>query len=274
MGQAIETVLGFLSDAASTGAQPMTAASPQSFNVRATNGQTVAHLEAVWASFQDPGYLRVRSPRLHDNTNGIEVEAQSTVTNPLLLECFSQELYSQDALTVEGFFTAAPVATHASFAGLQVYYDDLPGVAANYQSWAQVAPQIQSYMGVFVNPTSSATVGQWGAGVALNSSQDVFKANGAYALIGFSTPTSFVAWSILGTDLGNLQVGGPGTIDPVMSRQWFRYMELESGKPSIPVINSQNKGSTLIQVASAAASTAFPISLLFAYLGPWSGAGS
>jgi hypothetical protein len=48
-------------------------------------------------------------------------------------------------------------------------------------------------------------------------------------------------------------------------------METESGRPSIPVINSQNKASTLIQVASETASTAYPISLLFAYLGQFSG---
>jgi hypothetical protein len=271
MPQAIETVIGYLSNAATAGAQAMTPGLNQSFNVRATNGQTVAWLEAAWASFQDPGYFRVRSPRLHDDVNGIEMQALSTNVSPLLSEYFAQELYSQDALIVEAFFTTVPTATHASFGGMQIYYDDLPGVSGNYMTWAQVQPMIKSYMGVYVSPTSSATLGNWGAGVALNSSQDVFKANGAYALIGYQTPTLFSAWSILGSDLGNLQVGGPGSIDPLITRRWFPYMDAESGKPSIPVINSQNKASTLVQVASETASTAYPISLIFAYLGQFSG---
>jgi hypothetical protein len=271
MPQAVETVIGYLSNAATVGAQALTPGVGQTFNVRATNGATVAHLEAVWGSMQDPGYLRVRSPRLHDDVNGIELEGNGTNVSPLACENFSQELYSQDALIFEAFFTAAPTAGHASFGAMQVYYDDLPGVSGNFMSWAQIAPQVQSYMGVYVNPTSNATPGNWGAGVALNSSQDVFKANGAYALLGYSTPTVFSAFSILGSDLGNLQVGGPGSIDPKITRFWFPYMETESGRPSIPVINSQNKASTLIQVASETASTAYPISLLFAYLGQFSG---
>ena len=210
MGYAIETVIGYLSNAASTGAQAMTAGASQSFNVRATNGTSLAHLESIWATFQDPGYARIRSPRFHDDVNGIEIQAVSTNVSPLANEGFGQPLYSQDSLIVEGYFTAAPTATHYSGIGMNVVYDDLPGVSANFKTWAEVAPMIQSFMGVYVNPSSSATIGQWGNGVALNSSQDVFKANGQYALIGYSTPTAFTAFSILGSDLGNLQVGGPG----------------------------------------------------------------
>lgn len=271
MGLAVETVVGSLVSVATATAQPYTPGNGQSFNVRATNGQTVAWLEAMWTKSLDAGYTRVRSPRLHDDVIGIEAQHFVGNASPLLSEYFEQELYSQDSLIVEDFFTAAPTVNDVQQIGLQVYYDDLPGVAGNYMTWAQISPMIKSYMGVYVNPSSSATVGQWGVGVALNSSQDVFKANSYYALIGYETPTLFTAFSVLGSDLGNLQVGGPGSIDPKITRQWFPYMEVESGKPSIPVINSQNKQSTLVQVFNSVASTAYPISLIFAYLGTTSG---
>lgn len=267
MGQAIETVVGSLVAVATATAQPYTAGNGQSFQVRATNGTTEAHLEALWTKSLDAGYTRIRSPRLHDDVIGIEAEHYIGNASPLLCEYFSTLLYSQDILIVEDFFTAAPTVNDVQQIGFQVYYDDLPGVAGNYQSWAQVQPQIQSYMGVYTLPISNATVGQWGVGVALNSSQDVFKANSSYALIGYHTPTLFTAWSILGSDLGNLQVGGPGSIDPKITRNWFPYMEMESGRPSIPVINSQNKQSTLVQVFHSVASTTLPLSLIFAYLG-------
>lgn len=273
MGLAIETVPGYVSDAASATAQAMAPTSSQSFNVRATNGQTGAHLQAMWSDFQDPGYFRIRSPRLHDDVNGIEVAADAGLESPTILDGFDQPLFSQDSLTVEAFFTGAPTATHYSFGCMQIYYDDLPGVAGNFMSWAQIQPMIQSYMGVYVVPGSGGTLGQWGAGVAINSSQDVFKANGAYALMGYITPTGFPAMSLLGTDLGNLNVGGPGSTDPIITRSWFKYMDGMTGRPSIPVINSQNKGSTLVQVVGQAVSTNYPISLLFAYLGPWQGVG-
>jgi hypothetical protein len=271
MGAGIETVVGYLSNAATATAQALTAASPQTFTVRSTNGSSIAHLEALWGSLQDPGYLRVHSPRLHDNVNGILAEGNGTNVNPLLFECFSQNLYSQDTLTFEALFTAAPTATHTTLGAMMIYYDDIQGIAGNFKSWAEVQPMIQSYMGVEVVPTSSATAGQWGNGVALNSSQDNFKANGMYALLGYNTPTSFLAWSILGTDLGNLMVGGPGSTEPIMTRQWFPMLSMNTGYASIPVINAQNKASSLVQCISATASTAYPLSLFFAYLGQGSG---
>jgi hypothetical protein len=271
MGLGIETVVGSYAATATTGAQAYTPGNGQSFQVRATNGTTVAHLAGVWTKSTDAGYTQIKSPRLHDDVIGIQAEHYIGNTSPLLDENFDQTLYSQDTLTVQDYFTTAPTANDVQQVAMQIYYDDLPGVAGNYMTWAQVAPMIQSYMGVYVAPASNATVGQWGVGVALNSSQDVFKANSWYALIGYTTPTLFTAWSILGSDLGNLQVGGPGSVDPKITRNWFPYLEQVNGMASIPVINSQNKQSTLIQVFHSAASVTLPIGLIFAYLGTTSG---
>lgn len=276
MGQAIETVLGIVTSTAATGAQAMTAASGQSFTVRATNGTTTAYLGAVWGNIiagddthgsGGGASIRIRSPRLHDDVVGIQTAVTSANTNPTILGDFLQTLYSQDTLTFEYYFGTAAGGTNVDTACMQIYYDDLPGVAGNYQTWAQVQPQIQSYMGVMVVPESSGTAGQWGAGVALNSFQDVFKANGLYACLGYITPTVVTAWSIQGSDVGNLQVGGPGSIDPYITRRWFCLLEKETGKASIPVINSQNKASTNVFVANSATSTFYPMTLLFAYCG-------
>jgi len=271
MGLAMETVVGYLDNTTATGAQALTVVSPQSFSVRATNGTTVAHLVKAWAQFQDTGSFRIRSPRLHDDVNGIELYVPTVNCSPLTGPGFDQELYSQDTLTVEGYFTAAPTSGHYSFGAMQIMYDDLPGVAGSYQSWAQIQPQIKSYMGVIVEPESAGALGVWGSGVALNSYQDVFKANGAYALLGYITPVVIPAWSILGSDLGNLYVGGPGSVDPLITRNWFVDLSEATGNPAIPVINSQNKAGTTIQVVGTATSTTYNMTLLFAYLGQFSG---
>jgi hypothetical protein len=267
MGLAIETVGAVLSNAATATAQAMTPAINQSFQVRATNGTTNAWLETAWADFQDAGNFRVRSPRLHDDVNAIQLAPIISTPDPLAAENFEQELYSQDTLILEAVFTVAPTAAHISTAFMQVYYDDLPGVAGNFLMWAEIQPRIQSYLSIPVTPTSAAAATGWGAGVALNSSVDVFKANSLYALIGYLTATEFAAFSLLGSDLGNLQYGGPGSTKPTETRNFFVQQEMSSGKPSIPVINSQNKAATLVQVLSKTVATAYPITLLFAYLG-------
>lgn len=267
MGYGIELVAGNYAATATTGAQSYTAANGQSFTVRAANGASPINLEGFWTISKDAGYTRVRSPRLHDDVVGIESEHYVNNASPLLLENFTQPIYSQDTLIWEDYFTTAPTASNVQQLGYLAYYQDLPGVAGNYITWAECQSQIKSFMGVYVTPASSATVGNWGTGVALNSSQDFFKANSRYALIGYQTPSAFTAFSLLGSDLGNLQFGGPGSTDPKITRNWFPYLEMTSGLPSIPVINSQNKASTLVQVFSNVASTTYPISLIFAYLG-------
>lgn len=267
MGVGRESVLAYLSDANSATAQAMTAGTGQSFTVRAAaspSGGVV--LESVHADFQDAGDFRVRSPRMHDDVNGVRVAAPSRPSGPVLDEYFQQTLFSQDTLTVEAVFTSAPTATHISNALLHVFYDDLPGVAGNYRSSAEVMPNVVDYLVVPVSPTSGATAGNWGGGVAINSSVDVFKANTLYALLGFVAPVAFSAWSIQGVDLGNLMFGAGGYVQVKDSRSHFATLSDTTGKPSIPVINSQNKATTLVFAADRTASTAYELSLVFAQL--------
>lgn len=270
MGYGIELVQGHLADAAAATAQAMTPGNTQSFSVRATAGGSAAvHLETIVGSFQDAGDLRIRSPRMHDDVNGIRVQAPAGVPTVLGAEGFVQPLFSQDNLTVEAVFTTAPTVNHVSIAGLVVYYDDLPGIAGRYEPWATVAPAIEQYLAVPVTPTSGATAGDWGAGVAINSTVDVFKANKLYALIGCVAQGAAAAnglWAVQGVDVGNLLVGGPINNSPVDQRRWFWWLENQSGRPSIPVFNSQNKAATLVFAATQTAATAVELSLIFAQL--------
>jgi hypothetical protein len=270
MGYGIELVQFHLADAAATGAQAMTPGNQQSANIRATaGGSAQVTLEAIIASFQDAGDFRVRSPRMHDDVNAVRIQAPAGVPTILAAEAFQQPLYSQDNLTVEAVFTTAPTVNHVSIAGLLVYYADVPGIAGVYRSWAEVAPTIVDYLAVPVSPTSGATAGDWGSGVALNSTVDVFKANTQYALVGCVAQGAAAAnglWGIQGVDTGNLIVGGAINNSVVDQRRKFYLYEQTSGKPSIPVINSQNKGATLVFAATQTAATQVEISLIFAQL--------
>jgi hypothetical protein len=261
-------LVGFsLVDAATATAQPMTALNGQTATIRATaNGNAPVTLQGIATDFQDAGDFRVRSPRMHDDVNAIRIAAPAGVPQWGANEYFSQPLYSQDTLTVEAVFTAAPTVSHISLGYLNVFYADVPGISAVLRSAGEVMPNIVDILAVPVTPTSSATAGNWGAGVALNSSVDVFKANTLYALLGYVCPVAFGAWSIQGVDVGNLQVGAPGTTQVRDTRGWFGYMSDETGLPCIPVINSQNKASTLVNVSAIATATALEVTLIMAQL--------
>ncbi|MGH7748060.1 MAG: hypothetical protein ACREQ5_25375 [Candidatus Dormibacteria bacterium] len=223
-------------------------------------------LAEVAANFTAQGSLRIRSPRMHDDVNGIRVLSETDPLSSSLSSYFDQTVYSQDTLTVEAVFTVAPAITDVSIGLMTFFYDDLPGVAGNYRSWAEVGPNVVDYLVVPVTPTGSATLGDWGAGVAINSTIDVFKANTLYALLGYDCPVAFGGVSVAGVDVGNLQIGGPGSTLSSTTRDYFCRLGESVGKPSIPIINSQNKATTLVAVCDDVASTAVTFSLIFAQL--------
>lgn len=266
MPNAMETLDFALAAAASTGFQAFGNGTNQSGSIRATNGTTVAHLVDAGGFLSAQGAITIRSPRLHDPTQGILLSqrgGEADVAFPLGL---IQTLYSQDLLVVGADFNVAPGAAAIQHATLQVYYDDLPGVGGNMRHWSEVAPNILEVVGVEVAPTSAASPGSWGTGVALNSTFDLLKANQLYAVLGFVTSAAVSALAIQGPDTGNLLCGGPNSLAVDDTRYYFKRLNEESGLATIPVINSANKVGTLAYVTSSVASTQYFSTLIMARL--------
>lgn len=265
MGAALEVVTGSLSAAAVTTAQAFAANSPGSFTVRATNGGSMAHLLNAWGNLSGAGQLRIRSPRLHDAQQAISLRAIGSVVQPLIQDGFDQELYSQDTLTVEALFDAAPTAATEESMGMLVYYDDLGGANARLRHWAEIAPAIESYYVQEALPVTGAA-GAWGAGYVINSAYDDWKANRDYALIGYTTSDACTAVAISGSDTGNYYVGGPGPTNPHETRDFFKKLSDNTGKACIPVINAANKLSTQVYAVSDAGAATIHVGLIFALL--------
>src|SRR6266511_3668713 len=77
----------------------------------------------VWSDHQAAGTFRIRSPRMHDNVQGIRFDAVAGDLKPLLPWGVAQSVYPQDQLTVEilGSATAGDIET----VGMLVYYDEM-----------------------------------------------------------------------------------------------------------------------------------------------------
>jgi hypothetical protein len=74
--------------------------------------------------------------------------------------------------------------------------------------------------------------------------------------------------SVQGSDTGNVQVGGPGSVALIETRRYFKDLSEATGLPLIPVINSANKASTNVFVSHTTASTTIVVDLVFGYMGP------
>jgi hypothetical protein len=201
-----------------------------------------------WA-FNDSaaGVLRVRSPRLHDNVQGIRTRVTNNNTEPLLSGLASygwrQKLVPQDILIAEQTGSAANIDT----GHLLVYYENLPGISARFIDNPTLIQNGVNRIGQEVSVTTTAASGAYTGQVAINAVNDNFKANTDYALLGAMVDTRVGTVRIQGADVGNLGIGIPG--EPAQRHLMSNYFQRLSdvyGIPLIPVFNSANKTAILV----------------------------
>lgn len=193
------------------------------------------------------GVLRVRSPRLHDNVQGIRTRVTNNDTEPLMSGLASygwrQKLVPQDILIAEQTGSAANIDT----GHLLVYYENLPGINARFIDNATLIANGVNRMGQEVSVTTTAASAAYTGQVAINVTNDNFKANTDYALLGVMTDTRVGTIRIQGADVGNLGIGIPGepTQRHLLSNYFQRLSDIYS-VPLIPVFNSANKTAILV----------------------------
>lgn len=243
MGAALELLAGFVT-APSTTFTALTMGSGNSATIRNTReGKKISLLQA-WADNQAAGNFRIRSPKLHDNVQGIRLGVVASEVCPLLPIGASQRLYAQDVLTLE--LTGSAVGGDIESAAVLVYYEDLEGIAARLITADDLAKRMIHIFTV-ENTLALGTAGGYSGEEALNVEFDQFKANTDYALLGYLVSVECAAVRWRGSDTGNLGVGGPGTeVLRHLTSRWFVMLSTELNMPLIPVFNSANKAGILI----------------------------
>lgn len=252
-GAAMELLTGFVT-APSTVQTALTMATGNSLTLRNANLSSKVTLLTAWVDAQVRGILRIRSPKLHDNVQGIRVGTNANIVQPLLDPTFQQPLYPQDTLTVDlsGSVTGGDLET----ACLLVRYDDLPGQSGRFITPQELKTRGINQVGV-ENSLATGTGGGYTGEEAINADFDLLKANTDYALIGYNVSpvagqtdggAACVRWR--GIDTGNLGVGGPATdLLKELTNKWFIWLSERSGYPCIPVFNSANRAGILLDAA-------------------------
>lgn len=260
MGLAMEIITGRATNPASYTA--VTMATGDSATVRNFNQTAGAFFLNQWALGATKGSVRVRSPRMHDNVQGIKASFAAATPVPLYNAYMQEALYAQDSLTIE----IIDAGTETDMTSMLMFYNDLQGTAARLYHWNELRQRVVHLMGTEVDITTGGTAGDYGGAVAINATFDQFKANTDYAILGYVTDTAMCSVGIKSADFGNLRVGGPGTNNKIDTRDWFSALSLSTGLPTIPVFNAANKANTLVDVVHNATSTAVVVTLLCAQL--------
>lgn len=247
----------------------LTMATGNSATIRSAMLTSPVCLLSAWALNNGAGSFRIRSPRLHDNVQGIRMVVD--VLDPQARYPryqFQQPLIPQDQLTLE--LSGSATAGKIECASLLVYYGDLPGVNARFINTAQLRKWGVNMMGQIVAVTAGSAGGYSGQ-VAVNSfaNGDNWKANTDYALMGYAVDAACDAVRIQGADIGNLGIGGPGRVaDPNTTSLWFCWLSDFYGLSLIPVFNAANKNAILVDVAQNDGGAAVNITFFFVELVP------
>jgi len=242
----------------STTVTETTALVGQTLQVRAGSGIT---LEQVWAYNATGGFLRIRSPNLHDNTQGIRMRAPKANAGIILPYAVKEELQETETLIVE----TTGGASETDYVFSLLHYNQLPGQNANLYQWAQIEPEIEKIMGVEV-AAKTGTVTKWGAPVAIDTSMNLFRAPARYAILGYQLSVEVGAVCVSGGGIGELRQGGPGVILPDLTNEWFVRLSEETGQAAIPVFSSMNVGAVNVELGGGTSELESKVTFLCAKL--------
>ena len=245
---AIDTVGAFSTQGAAAAFPTALAAVPgDSLAVRNFPTGQFAGVEAVIYSAGGGQKVRVQSPLLHDNVTGLtwqpgEVPAQFLV--PRELQIAVQPL---DQIQVQGAIAAAGTITGA----LQVYYDQLPGVAARLHSWGDISGNIK-YIKSFEVDLLAVAVGAW-TDTLFTATENQLHAGKDYAILGYDVNPAVDVVGFKGSFTGNLRICGPGPVSTLDITEYFIRMSELNAKPYIPVFNANDRFACYVSALNHAA---------------------
>jgi len=212
--------------------------------VRNFDSSKKAFLLGIHPHIQSGGIIRIKSPRMHDNVSNFRIDSELSMHNPIMLAA-PQPLFAQDQINVTANLTTG--AGDINLINLLLYYEDLPGSNGNYQDWNTVRVKIRNIMTCTETFAIGATFA-WSGTQIIVADEDLLKANTNYAVLGLGNALFGLESSIRGSDTGNLRVGFP-TFHDIYNNIEFQFVEYSKyfGLPTIPIINSANKGNTFIE---------------------------
>jgi len=225
-----------------------------------------AWLLQMWADVQAAGTVRVRSPKFHDNVNGIRIDTVASDAKPLLPWGVPQRLYPNDNITVE--LAGSATAGDIEMVSLLMAFEDLPGIAGRFISFEELMRR-QDQLLTAENTIATGTAGGYSGAEAINAEIDQFQHGVDYAILGYKVDAECAAIAYRAPDFGNLRIGGPGDeTDFDLYSNWFVRLTRDYGMPLIPVFNGQNKSSVLIDAAQDENGADVTVTTYLARLGP------
>jgi hypothetical protein len=232
-------------------AAPLVPGTGDSFTLRSQDMSKQLKLVDIITNFTVASTVLIRSARMHDNVVNIEVPCPAAAGPQSALRYVQQNCIPQDNFTViAGIGGGAATFDNALFT---FFYEDLVGAAGNLYTWDSIKQNIKNILTVPTALTPSA-VGDWSTGAAINSTNDLLKANTNYAILGGYGNALSACIGISGPCTGNLKIAWPTRDEEHhLGSCYLADMSVRTGLPFIPVMKSADKGGTFCFTADPAA---------------------
>ena len=195
--------------------------------------------------------VAIFSPRFGDNQFGLRSQhmfnpTQASPAGPpqwLMPRELDIPVFPSDVLNVQ---VNAPAAAGNANVSMQLYYQNVPGAGQRLATWDQVKGiGFVRVLGIEVTVTPGTT-GQAGTAVAINANDARLRANLDYAILGYTTDTSGLCFRLRGPDTSGFNILLPVSFDARNTADYFIFQDLLHVGPHIPIVNSNNAGSTLV----------------------------
>ena len=204
----------------------------------------------------------IMSANMHDDVKGVHFFAKSAIEPMAALERVPEQMVSGDALTLQ----VAGGAAETDALSLSLYYDNVNQGGARLASPGDIQGLIKHVKALELDLTTTATGSAW-KDVAINTTEDQFKANHDYALLGFLCDHDVMMLGIKGSDTGNVRNAVSGQVSLHDRSEAYVERSLRTGLPCIPIFNANNKASVLICAYDFGGATAVKVSPIIADLG-------
>lgn len=245
---AIDTVAFFATEAAAAAFPTALAAAPgDSLTIRNFPAGQSASVNAILYSAGGGERVRVTSPNLHDDNTGITFEPAEVPAQFLVPQEASIGVVAGDTLSVSGGIAAAGTIAGA----LQVYYSQLPAIAARLHSWGDISGNYRYIKPVEVD-LGAVAVGAW-TDTLITATENQLHASKDYAVLGYQCSEAVDVVGFKGSSTGNLRACGPGASSTLDISEYFVAMSEAKNAPYIPVFNADDRFASYVSAFNHAA---------------------
>src|SRR4030042_5627481 len=119
----------------------------------------------VWAKVQGAGYLKITSPKLHDDTDALKLRTIAARAYSLLPIPVLQELYPQDIITLKG--TGSATAGDVEDFAMQIMYPNPGQAGGRFISYRELVDNLR-FVKTLEFAVTAATAAGYGGTLALS----------------------------------------------------------------------------------------------------------